>query len=110
MAPKPKPKATPQRGLYLPKPNLASKPHLIGAVIEKLMVDQHKSTAELAAYMGISVREAERWLKVAYLPVPRMMKLSEFFNHNLFAYYIPNVKPLPNPLQEENDKLKALVK
>lgn len=74
--------------------NYAFKPRLIGAVIKDLMEQQKKDPAGLGQFMKITKRTAQRWLEIEFLPIPRLMKLSEWLGEDLLRRYRSNVKPL----------------
>ncbi len=82
----------------------------IGAVIETIMTAKNISKETIATLMGVTVRCVEKWLDSRFLPIQRMLKLSEVLGENLLLHYHPNVKPLPNPLQQELDKQISYVK
>jgi hypothetical protein len=90
--------------------SFAYKPFNIGIVITRLMEEQTVSKEKVAAFMKVEKRQVERWMKATYLPMPRMMKLSELFRVNLVWMYHPNVPSAPNPLQAEADKAKEYKK
>ena len=104
------PNGTPNGGNGQSTPNYAYKPKKIGAIIKTLMVVNYKSKKELAAFTKVTVRVVGDWFHFDFISIPRMLQLSEFFGENLLLRYHPNVKPLPNPLQEELDKVKGYVK
>ena len=87
--------------------NYAYKPLLIGAVIKSKAEEKKLKPKDVAAYLGIKTRQVYRIYKMKYVDMPMLFKCSEMLQENLLLEYHPNVKPLPNPLQEVVDRLSS---
>ncbi len=98
MKPKFSPRQVAQAKKTSPVVSRAYKPFLIGSVIKTVMEEQHKKIEDVAKFMDVDKRTVRNWLVSAFLPVPIILKLSEFFNKNLMLQYHPDVDDPENPL------------
>ena len=83
------------------------KPHLIGSVIKTICEQKHITPSELARRVGVDKGNIYRLFTTRTMAMPMLFKMSEALDENLLLHYHPNVKPLPNPLQAENEQLKT---
>ena len=90
-----------------PMPSYASKPAAIGVVIKRIAEEKGIASAELERRIGFDHRNVYRLFKAKTLSIKMMFTVSEALEENLLLMFQPNVKPLPNPLLAELDKLKA---
>src|SRR5260221_385907 len=88
----------------------AYKPKLIGPVIAEIMERKQIDIKTIASKMDVTEHTVRNWLTYEYLSVDIMMQLSELLDQDLLLEYRSNVKPLPNPLQEELDKKNGYLK
>lgn len=99
------------------KVNIGLKPnvHRAGRCIKRRRIknkaeEKKLKPKDVAGYLGIKPRQVYRIYKMKHVDMPMLFQCSEMLHENLLLEYRPNVKPLPNPLQEENDRLRSYVK
>ncbi len=99
------------------KVNIGLKPnvHRAGRYIKRRRIknkaeEKKLKPKDVAGYLGIKPRQVYRIYKMKHVDMPMLFQCSEMLQENLLLEYRPNVKPLPNPLQEENDRLHSYVK
>ncbi len=106
MAPRNKNTSNQSKTWEPPMPSLASKPYKIGSVIKQVSEEKHISPMELERRLGLTHRNIYRIFKSKQMAVPMLMRMSEALGVNLFLEYCPNVPPVAEPLQIENERLK----
>lgn len=93
-----------------PTSTYAYEPPLMGAVLKQKAEALNLKPRAIAPLLNKEYRSIYKIYKRRRLRIPELFKWSEILGENLLLLIHPNIKPLPNPLQEEFDKLKALVK
>ena len=93
--------------------NYASKPRLIGSIIEAIVKQKGLDEKEIAAKVKTTPDNFKRWYKRRILTIEQLMDLSEALGENLISLYIPNLPPPPDPcaaLQRQIEALKQEMK
>ncbi len=95
----------------LPKVDPSSKysysPFSIGFEIKKIAVEKRIANDDLSRALSITNRNINRLFKAKIMSMKKLLKVSEVLQENLLLRYHPNVPPVANPLQEENNALKT---
>ncbi len=90
--------------------NYAYKPLYFGKLVKEKARLKQMSNQEVADYLEMNVRSIPRYFRKKTPTLDDLFQCSEMLQEDLLLEYHPNVKPLPNPLQEENDRLRSYVK
>jgi len=89
-----------------PEHDYSRKPKHIGQLVRQLAAESGYDKKYMGAKLNLHFRYIYRFYESDITDINRLIELSDIFNRNLLLEYHPNVKPLPNPLQQELDDAK----